>query len=876
MKKQLLIMMLFFGLSIAGYSQKSISGVVNDRTGQPLSGVSILEKGTNNGTTTDFDGKFKFNVKNESSILVITYMGYKKLELSAKQDNLALVLEDEGVSLEEVTVQAVGTRNTKRTVIDSPVAVDIINMSEVITKTGQIEINALLQYLAPSFNASKQSGSDGADHIDPATLRGLGPDQTLVLINGKRRHQSSLVNLFGSRGRGNTGTDLNAIPAAAIKRIEILRDGASAQYGSDAIAGVINIVLKDNVEEFTGNVSYGLYDASTPYGDKITSKGTDGNTVQVNGNYGFKLKDKGFINLTLDVAKKDNTNRPANEKEYAIYRRQFGDAEAKNGSLFLNGSYNFTNATSVYVFGGSSYRDSDAYAFSRKTDSPRNVVEIYPNGFDPIIGTKILDHSVSGGLRTKLGKWNMDFNNTFGINDFKYDIHNTLNASLQELSPRSFDAGGHQLSQNTTGIHFDRNFETVMNGLNVAFGTEYRTENFKISAGEVGSYATYDVNGIPITNPATQTVPMTENPDYDPSDPDSPAFVPRPGGSQGFPGYSPDNEVDKSRSNFAAYLDTELDYSDDVNLAVAVRYENYSDFGSTFNAKIAQRIKFTPSFAMRYSMSTGFRAPSLAQKYYNLKFTDYVSGVGSETLLASNDSQIAKAFGIEKLKEEKAFNASLGFTYKKGKFTGTVDGYFVDIQDRIVLSGQFDATSLGTDVSSVQFFTNALGTRTTGVDFVLSYDEKINNHGISASIVGNINKMRIGNVSGSATLDSETLFGKREKYFLLASAPESKFGLNLNYNYNKKFNTSVRFTRFGEVELIDWLDTVDHYGAKIVTDLSFSYQFIKQLSLTIGVNNLLNVYPDIQDTETETGGNFDSVQMGSNGAFGFARLGFKF
>jgi iron complex outermembrane recepter protein len=865
MKKQLLIILLFFGLSFVGYSQKSISGVVNDRTGQPLSGVSVLEKGTNNGTSTDFDGKFRINVKNENATLVITSIGFKKNEVSAKQDNITVSLEEEGVSLEEVTVQAVGSRNTKRTVIDSPVAVDIINMADVITKTGQVEINALLQYLAPSFNASKQSGSDGADHIDPATLRGLGPDQTLVLINGKRRHQSSLVNLFGSRGRGNTGTDMNAIPAAAIKRIEILRDGASAQYGSDAIAGVINIVLKDNVEEFSGNVSYGLYNASTPYDDDITSSGTDGNTVQVNGNYGFKLKEKGFINLTLDVAKKDNTNRPANEAKYDIYRRQFGDAAAKNGSFFLNGSLDLGTSTSVYVFGGSSYRDSDAYAFTRTADSPRNIIEIYPTGFDPIIGTKILDHSVSGGLKTKLGKWNIDFNNTFGMNDFKYDIHNTLNASLQQASPTSFDAGGHQLSQNTTGIHFDRNFETVMNGLNIAFGTEYRMERFRIFAGEQASYALYDVNGQVVTE------------DTDPGD-----YVvdgngdPRPGGSQGFPGYSPDNEVNKSRSNFAAYIDTELDYSDDINLAIAVRYEKYNDFGSTFNAKIAQRIKFTPSFAMRYSMSTGFRAPSLAQKYYNLKFTDYVSGVGSETLLASNDSQIAQAFGIEKLKEEKAFNASLGFTYKKGKFTGTVDGYFVDIQDRIVLSGQFDATSLGTDVSSVQFFTNALGTRTTGVDFVFSYDEKINNHGIGLSFIGNINKMRIGSVAGSSTLDSETLFGKREKYFLLASAPESKFGLNLNYNYNKKFNTSLRFTRFGQVELIDWLDTVDHYGAKIVTDLSFSYQFIKQLSLTIGVNNLLNVYPDIQDTETETGGNFDSVQMGSNGAFGFARLGFKF
>lgn len=752
--------------------------------------------------------------------------------------------KEQNKELQEVTVQAVGSRNTKRTVVDSPVAVDIINVQDVVTKTGQIEINALLQYLAPSFNASKQSGSDGADHIDPATLRGLGPDQTLVLINGKRRHQSSLVNLFGSRGRGNTGTDMNAIPAAAIKRIEILRDGASAQYGSDAIAGVINIVLKDNVEEFNGTVSYGAYTAKTPYGDDIKSSGMDGNTIQANANYGIKAGNNGFVNFTLDGLKKDHTNRPANADKYAIYRRQFGDAEAINGSFFLNSSFDVSDNSKFYAFGGVSYRDSDAYAFTRDAASDRNIPEMYPDGFDPIIGTQIIDYSGSAGFKTKLGKWELDINNTYGANRFEYDIHNTLNASIRPLSPTSFNAGGHSIFQNTTGAHFTRNFDNVMKGFNLAFGAEYRMENFKIFAGEEGSYKTYDTN--------------------------------YPGGSQGFPGYSPDNVVNKNRGNFAAYVDTELDYDDNINLAVAARYENYDDFGSTFNAKIAQRIKFCPSFAMRYSMSTGFRAPSLVQKNYNLKFTDYVSGVGSETLLAANDSEVAKAFGIKSLKEETAFNASLGFTYKEGGFTATVDGYFVDIQDRIVLSGQFDGIGLaGMNVSSVQFFINALNTQTVGTDFVLSYDKKFSNHNVGISFVGNINKMTIGNVKTNG-LDEETLFGKREKYFLLASAPESKFGLNLNYNYNKKFNANVRFTRFGQVELIDWLDTVDYYGTKIVTDASVNYQFTKNINLTLGANNLLNIYPDIQDTETETGGNFDSVQMGSNGRFVFARLGLKF
>jgi len=869
MKKHILMLLLTLGISIMGYAQKTVTGNVSDQKGQPVAGATILEKGTQNGTTADDGGNFSIKVKTDNAVLVISSLGYKKMEVTASGNTVSAVLEEEGQELQEVQIQTVGSRNTKRTVVDSPVAVDIINVSDVVNKTGQVEINQLLQYAAPSFNASKQSGSDGADHIDPATLRGLGPDQTLVLINGKRRHQSSLVNLFGSRGRGNTGTDMNAIPAASIKRIEVLRDGASAQYGSDAIAGVINIVLKDNVGEFNGNVTYGAFNASTPYSGDIKSSGIDGNTVQINGNYGFKIKEKGFLNATVDVMKKDHTNRPANADKYSIYREQFGDAEAKNASLFLNGSIATGTNSDFYFFGGTSYRDSDAFAYTRSADSPRNIQEIYPNGFNPIIGTKIMDNSLSAGFRTKLAKWDVDFNNTFGMNRFMYDIHNTLNASLQTNSPTSFDAGGHQLMQNTTGIHFTRHFDNVRNGLNVAFGTEYRVENFKIFAGEQASYSLYDVNGEVVTT-ATDPADYVYDGNGDP----------RPGGSQGFPGYSPDNEVNKSRGNFAAYLDTELDISDVVTAAAAIRYENYSDFGSTFNMKWAQRFKLTEASGIRYSLSSGFRAPSLAQKYYNLKFTDYVSGVASETLLANNDSPITAAFGVDKLKQEKAFNASLGYTYKKGRFTATVDGYFVNVKDRIVLTGQFDGSSLGLNVANVQFFANAISTRTIGLDMVMSYDKSFGKSTISTSLIGNLNKMFIGEVKGNEILnteeDKETLFGKREKYFLLASAPQSKFGWNLNYNYDKKFNTNLRFTRFGSVELIDWMDTVDHYGAKIVTDLSFGYQFTSKIGLTIGANNLLNIYPDIQDTETETGGNFDSVQMGSNGTFGFARLNFKF
>ncbi len=861
--KQKLILLFFVLNSISFLAQTKVNGNITDTNNNPIVGATIIEKGTTNSVFSDNSGNFSITTKNANSIVIVSYTGYIDQEYKANS-NLKIVLETVNVELESVVIQAVGSRNTKRTIVDSPVPVDVINVAEIQTKTGQVEINAMLQYVAPSFNASRQSGSDGADHIDPATLRGLGPDQTLVLINGKRRHQSSLVNLFGSRGRGNTGTDMNAIPAASIKRIEILRDGAAAQYGSDAIAGVVNIVLKEETKEFTGNLTLGAYDTSNPYKGKLADNKNkfDGESIQFNGNYGFKLGSNGFLNSTLEIGSRGFTNRLADESAYSVYRKQFGDAKAKNAGFMLNSGLQLSDKTNFYFFGGANYRDSDGYAFTRDPDSARNIPSIYPDGFDPLIGTRIIDGSLSAGIKSLLGKWSLDFNNTFGINNFKYDITNTLNASLQQNSPREFDAGGHQLWTNTTGLNLNRNFD-YLDGLSVATGVEYRMENFQIFSGEEKSYALYDINGAVVTNNTNPNLYVI-----------APNGDPRPGGSQGFPGYSPENVVNKSRGNIAAFVDTELDFDDSINLAAAIRYENYTDFGSTLTAKIAQRFKFTNAFAMRYSLSTGFRAPSLVQKYYNLKFTDFINGVGQETLLAGNDSQIAKDFGIPSLNEEKSFNASLGYTYKLGKFTATVDGYFVKIYDRIVLTGKFDGSNLGQNISNVQFFTNALNTQTVGVDFVFSYDQKIGSGVLSASFLGNINKMRIGKIN--SVLDEETLFGKREKAFLIASAPESKLALNLNYLIWGKLNISTRFTRFGEVELIDFLDTTDYYGNKIVSDFSVNYPFTKSINLTVGVNNFLNVYPDIQDTETETGGNFDSVQMGANGRFAFWRLGFKF
>ena len=792
-------------------------------------------------------------------------------------------------------VQIVGSRNTKRTVVNSAVPIDVINVKDVTTQSGKLEINELLQYVAPSFNANKQSGSDGADHVDPASLRGMGPDQTLVLINGKRRHQSSLINLFGTKGRGNTGTDLNAIPASAIKRIEILRDGAAAQYGSDAIAGVINIVLNDNIDQVTGAVTYGAYNTNAQgefdpgtaniknnfldensFGNTLGQKRNfDGQSLKVAANYGVAVGKKGGIaNFTAEYLNKEKTLRPGFD-----FRKGFGEAAIQGLNLFGNLILPISDKSEFYAFGGRNFRDTDAYAFTRN-GGERVVESIYPGGYTPRITSEIVDNSIAAGIRTKYASgWKMDLSNTFGKNLFHYYIKGTLNASLAGNSPTEFNAGGHSLSQNTTNLDFSKNYDSVLNGMNLAFGAEFRTEQFSIFAGEEGSYATYDTAGRPITNPATQTAP---------TDPISGEL--RPGGSQGFPGYSPANEVKKNRNNVSLYTDAEFDVTDKLLVSTAVRFENYSDFGSTLNGKLAARLKATDNINFRGSLSTGFRAPSLAQVYYNLRFTNFSSGGATEVILSSNDSPVTQAFGINKLNEEKAVNGSLGVTASFGAFTATVDGYFINVKDRIVLTGYFDASALNLGVSAAQFFTNGVDTKTAGVDVVLAWKKKFGDSNFAATLVGNINHMTIGDVK-NGTLDKETFFGEREKAFLLASAPANKFGLNLNYD-KKWFNAGLAFTRFSKVELLDYQmyeDVADYgsfadqikaatdtYNAKIVTDLTLGFKLNKSSKLSIGANNLFNIYPDQQDDWVEAGGYWDAVQMGFSGAYYYARLGFTF
>jgi len=902
--KTLNILTILLCFVVSGISaQITVTGIVTDNIGAPLPGAGIVIKGTSNGTVSDFNGKYTIKT-DKGSTLIFSFIGYQTKELFVT-DNVINVSLQGGEQLNEV--QIVGSRSSKRTVVDTPVPVDIVDVVALASINGKTEMNEILQYAAPSFNATKQSGSDGADHIVPASLRGLGPDQTLVLINGKRRHQSSLVNIFGTRGRGNSGTDLNAIPVGAIKRIEVLRDGASAQYGSDAIAGVINIVLKDNTDGLSVGITYGMY--STKVGGNYAkniydtqgewepelfnvegnnrldgkNKNFDGITTKFDLNYGVKIGDNGYINFTTELFSKEKTLRPSFD-----WRKGYGSAAIDAFSFMINTEIPISDNTEFYAFGGRTYRDTNANAFTRYSfvddadgGELRTVASLYPDGFTPQITSNITDLSISAGVRHLMNNgWTADFNNSYGKNNFHYFIKNSNNASLKEASPTDFNAGGHSLMQNTTTVDFNKYFEDKLSGINLAFGLEFRTENFIIFAGEEASYSLYDQNGLVVTNPAVQTIAT------------SPLGNDLPGSSQGFPGYGPENEVNRSRTNIGMFGDTELNFSDNFLIALAIRYEDYSDFGNTYNYKLASRFKVNQALSFRGSVSTGFRAPSLAQIYYNLIFTNIVAGKSVPSLLSANNSTVTKAFGIDPLKEEKAVNGSIGFTYKKGDFTATVDAYSIKVTDRIILTDNFDASDLNLGVDAAQFFANGVDTKTTGIDLVFTYKTTLSkNSSINAGLIANFNTLKIEKIH-NGNLNEFTFFGPFSQAYLKAAAPEYKFGLNLGYAH-EKITINTTLTQFSEVKLQDfqWVDTpaltqtdadelfkvaTDIYKKNMTVDLSISYKFSDSLIFTMGANNIFNKYATPQyDGWTDQGGFSDSVQMGSDGAYYFARIGFK-
>jgi len=755
------------------------------------------------------------------------------------------------------SVSVVGSRRVgAASSTDTPVAIDFIPMTKAAEQSGQFDLAQVLSNLSPSFNSTRQTGADGADLIDSAALRGLGSDQTLVLVNGKRRHTVALVNLFGARNRGNTGTDMNGIPVMAIREVQVLRDGAAAQYGSDAIAGVINIDLKKSLgcESVAG---YGQYTEG------------DGENWQASAYCGVALGG-GVLGITGEYSDRGRSNRsePGNP-------RIIGDTKADNQTIYLNGEFPAGAGGKFYFTAGVQQRDASSAAFGREglgsEDIPsRNSAAMYPDGFVPFINGKVDDRWGTVGYRWTAGEWNADLSQTYGYNRLKYDIANTLNASIANLdllgggpgrSADRFYAGAFSFRQATTNADISRFYSDVFKGMNVAFGLEHRRENYQIFAGEAGSYI--DADGVGLGGNA---------------------------GSQGFPGFQPGDETDTDRHSNAAYVDIETDLTDRLKIQTALRYERYSDFGSTTTGKLAAAYRLAPDLLLRGSASTGFRAPSLQQAYFSSTFTDFVSGQPLDVVLAPNGGRVAAAAGIPQLKDEESKSYTLGLTWSPTQaLSVTADLYRIDIDDRIVLSGRFDADNypaLGATlqqlgVGQAQFFVNSVDTKTQGLDLTVSHRANVAAGRLTTFLAANFSKTEVQRVKAPAALAGfeDVLLSERERLFIEEGAPRRKATLGFDY-VQGKLETALRVIHFGPQTLGTFSGPPvpnQKYEAKTSADLAFTWAFTEKTRLTVGGTNIFDVKPTVQDAnETDNGFKYESVQFGLNGAALFARLAHRF
>jgi iron complex outermembrane recepter protein len=763
-------------------------------------------------------------------------------------------LAQEASSLERVTV--VGSRKTLSSAssTDTLVPVDIYSMGKIVEGGGQFDLAQTLQYLSPSFNSTRQTGADGADLIDSAALRGLGSDQTLVLVNGKRRHTVALVNIFGARNRGTTGTDMNSLPLLAIDNVQVLRDGAAAQYGSDAIAGVINIQLKKKTgcEAVAG---YGQYSAG------------DGKNYLASAYCGVKLGG-GTLAITGEWQDRGRSNRADPGS-----LRTIGDTKVENKTVYLNGEFPISGDSKFYVTAGAQNRDASSGAWAREgvgsEDIPsRNSEAMYPNGYVPYINGKVEDRYLIVGWKSSVAGWDTDLSQTYGSNKLRYNISNTMNASIANkdllaggkgISPTSFDAGGFGFSQATTNFDVSRFFPDLLGGSNIAFGAEYRKEKYDIVAGEPGSYV--DADGVGFGGNA---------------------------GSQGFPGFFPSDATNRSRNSQALYVDWEASLTPALTLDAAVRAEHYSDFGSTTTAKLAGSYKVSNAFLLRGAASTGFRAPSLQQLYFSSTFTDFIGGQPMDVVLAPNGSPVANAAGVPALKQEKSKNFSIGFTVKPSADTAiTADLYEIKIKDRIVLTGRFDADNYpalgailqGLGVGQAQFFVNSVNTRTRGLDLTASNRMKLGAGQLATFLALNVSRTTVTAINAPASLKGfeNVLLSERERMFLEQGGPRAKATLGFEYSQGA-WTGEAKVVHFGSQTQGSFEDGLHlHYKPKTSMDLGLTWQATPALKLSVGGNNVFNVKPTRQDPDqTDNGFYYDSVQFGLNGASYFARAHYRF
>lgn len=778
--------------------------------------------------------------------------------------------QEEGDTLETVVIT--GTRTATRTVASSPSPIDVITPA-ALEATGTTELATALSRALPSLNFPRPAITDGTDAVRPAQLRGLAPDQVLVLVNGKRRHTTALINLNGSQGRGSSPVDLNAIPISAIQRVEVLRDGASAQYGSDAIAGVVNVVLKGSGQGGSVSLNAGQYSAG------------DGRTVQLAGDVGIKLGQTGSLHLAAEVRDQDQTDRarpyvlspgvtvrPAIAPPPGVVVQRFGDPEVEQYAVSANAQFIVNDALTFYGFANASRRDALSNGFYRTALDTRNIQAIYPDGFLPQIRNIAEDRAAVLGLRgLTVLDWDIDLSYNYGNNDLSFGVENSLNRSIGPTSQRNFDAGALEITQHVLNLDVTRGFDVgwLSSPLNVAWGLEWRGEGFKQTAGELASY----VNGGALL----------------------PGGVPAPSGSQVFPGFRPSDGGNFNRESYAGYLDLEANVTEKFNLGFAVRSEEYSDFGSATSGKLSARYDFNDAFALRGTVSTGFRAPSLQQQFFRSTATNFIGGVPFDIRTFRVNDTAAVALGAEPLKAEESKNLSLGLVLQPAEnLYVTVDAYRIDIDDRIMLSENLTSTAVRAFLNATvdpalgggRYFTNAIDTSTKGVDIIGTYRWAIGEGSLDLTAGYNYNKTTVERIAPNpaalAAIDPTAVrIGRVEVGRLTVGAPRDKFQLGGVYNLgNWRFGANA--TRYGEFSVLFGNNPADTsrdqtYDAQWTLDLSGSYR-LGNWDFTLGADNVLDAYPDEVLFANSTNGQLPysaSSPNGFNGAYVYGRVGYK-
>ncbi len=812
--------------------------------------------------------------------------------------------------LEQIVIT--GTRVANRSALDTVAPVDVVS-AETLRNVGVTEVNQALSVALPSFNFPRPGLADGTDTIRPATLRGLAPDQSLVLVNSKRRHSASLVNVNGTIGRGAAAVDLNTIPTAIIKSIEVLRDGASAQYGSDAIAGVLNLRLREDRDGGELSLSYGArhtdfetISGAAPANANWTvpaiakQSGSDGESVTASLWKGFALGEDGFLTVALEYKDQQRTERGGYDfrQQYPLlaaafdpreatinrFNSWYGEPDMQQATIFANAGNKLANGVEIYGWASYQNRDALSAGFYRRALDDRNVLAIYPNGFLPLIAPAVDDLSVAGGAKWESGNWSYDASLVYGKNKMAFTIKNTLNRSLGAASKTVFDAGGFEYDQLALNLSAVRQVEiaSLASPLNVALGLEARRESYAIFAGEPDSYRNGGVllplGGSGCTAPtAAQTLA---------------GGCATASGSQVFPGFRPANVVDKSRNAVGAYLDLEANLSEKFLGSAALRAENYSDFGSNVSGKLAGRFDFNDNFALRASAQTGFRAPSPQQQFFTATSTNFINGVPFDITTFPPADPVAVALGAQALDSEKSVNFSLGAVLRFDRLNITIDAYRINIDDRIVLSENLTAANVRAyltaqgfiGIGGGRFFINGVDTETKGVDIVANWPVNTERAGkFDFTLAANFNSTDVTRTPQTAQLAALTpapiLFDRINVLTFEEGNPKNKFSVNMNWKLNR-WGATLRATRYGEALSPGTTAANDFVlTAKTVLDLEGRVDATDHIRVALGVENLADEYPDPLPASLNTTGNApfsNYAPFGRGGRYIYGRATFSF